>query len=156
MGTQQILLIVLSVIIVGVAIAVGITMFNNQAYNSNQQAVAAELQNYGSQVVQYWKTPISQGGAGQDPTAPTIARIAAFIGFDPTAGGSDDSLSTENGIYTIDAYNATGGPNNTPMVTLRGIGNNNRGGKYPMVTTEVLLNGDIIRSTVATSDTYGF
>ncbi len=31
MGTQQLLLIVLGVIIVGVAIAVGITIFNNQA-----------------------------------------------------------------------------------------------------------------------------
>jgi hypothetical protein len=36
MGTQQILLIVLSVIIVGVAIVVGIGMFNRQAYNSKK------------------------------------------------------------------------------------------------------------------------
>jgi hypothetical protein len=154
MGTQQILLIVLSVIIVGVAIAVGITMFNNQAYNSNQQAVAAELQNYGSQVVQYWKTPISQGGVGQDVTvlaAKDIAGIAAFIGFDPTAGGADDSIGTENGIFTIQALDAPG-----KLVTLMGIGNNNRGGKYPKVTTIVNLTGDIISSTVATSDTYGF
>jgi hypothetical protein len=66
MGTQQILLIVLSVIIVGIAIAVGIMMFNNQAYNSNQSAIAGELQNYAAQVIQFWKTPVSQGGGGQD------------------------------------------------------------------------------------------
>ena len=64
MGTQQILLIVLSVIIVGVAIAVGITMFSNQAYNSNQTALSGELQHYAAQVVSYYKTPIAQGGCG--------------------------------------------------------------------------------------------
>jgi hypothetical protein len=151
MGTQQILLIVLSVIIVGVAIAVGITMFNNQAYNANQQAVAAELQNYGADVIKYWKTPISQGGAGQDPLEATEQKISTFIGFDPTNTGSDDSTSTENGIYAVTNYD-----NTTLEVTLEGIGNNNRGGKYPMVTTTVVLTGDIIRSVVGTSDTFSF
>ncbi len=151
MGTQQILLIVLSVIIVGVAIAVGITMFNNQAYNANQQAVAAELQNYGADVIKYWKTPISQGGAGQDAAEATEAKIATFIGFDPTNSGADDSTRTENGIYRVSGYDS-----GALSVTLEGIGNNNRGGKYPMVTTEVLLTGDIIRSTVSTSETFSF
>ena len=62
MGTQQILLIVLSVIIVGAAIAVGIQMFNNQAYSANKSAIAADAQSYAAQVVQYYKTPASQGG----------------------------------------------------------------------------------------------
>jgi hypothetical protein len=153
MGTQQILLIVLSVIIVGVAIAVGITMFNNQAYNANQQAVAAELQNYGADVIKYWKTPVSQGGAGQDGTVATEAGIATFIGFDPTASGTDDSTETENGIYRVNGYDNTA---NAENVTLEGIGNNNRGGKYPKVTTTVVLTGDIIRSVVSTSNTFGF
>ncbi len=39
MATQQILLIVLTVIIVGIAIAVGIAMFKAHAINSNRQAV---------------------------------------------------------------------------------------------------------------------
>ena len=57
MGTQQILLIVLSVIIVGVAIAVGISMFNSQSYNSNKTAIASDAQGFAAQVVQYYKTP---------------------------------------------------------------------------------------------------
>jgi hypothetical protein len=140
MGTQQILLIVLSVIIVGVAIAVGITMFNNQAYNSNQQAVAGELQNYGSQAVQYWKTPISQGGAGQTANVPTTALISAFIGFN-----TGDTLTTENGVYKVNAYDQA-----NKRVTLIGIGNNNRAGKYPMCTTTVNLDGGIISTVVGT------
>lgn len=75
MGTQQILLIVLSVIIVGVAIAVGITMFRNQAVNSNAQALAAEATNIRNEVVQFFKTPSDQGGAGRaitDENIPTL------------------------------------------------------------------------------------
>jgi len=71
MGTQQLLLIVLGVIIVGIAIAVGITIFNNQSYNSNMQAVASELSHYGSMVIQWWKTPRAQGGAGAGNTETT-------------------------------------------------------------------------------------
>jgi hypothetical protein len=140
MGTQQILLIVLSVIIVGVAIAVGITMFNNQAYNSNQQAVAGELQSYGAQCIQYWKTPVSQGGAGMNPALPTTSTIATFIGFN-----AGDTLTTENGVYKVNSYN-----NTNHHVILLGIGNNNRGGKYPYLTTTVALDTNILSSTVST------
>jgi hypothetical protein len=139
MGTQQILLIVLSVIIVGVAIAVGITMFNNQAYNSNQQAVSGELQNYGAQAIQFWKTPISQGGAGQAPGEVSVANVAQFIGFIQTG----NTLSSENGIFEVTTAADT-------VVVLTGIGNTVKNNAYPMVTTTVLLNGGIIRSVVST------
>ncbi|MFA7213746.1 MAG: hypothetical protein WC111_07640, partial [Candidatus Cloacimonadaceae bacterium] len=72
MGTQQILLIVLSVIIVGAAIAVGIQMFNNQAYSANKSALAADAQSFATQIVQYYKTPESQGGAGRPTDAMPI------------------------------------------------------------------------------------
>jgi len=62
MGTQQILLIVLSVIIVGIAVAVGISMFNTQSVAADQQAIAADLQSFGAQVLAYLKTPTSMGG----------------------------------------------------------------------------------------------
>jgi hypothetical protein len=139
MGTQQILLIVLSVIIVGVAIAVGITMFNNQAYNSNQQAVSGELQNYGSQAIQFWKTPISQGGAGQTRAEVSVANVSQFIGF----LGTGNSLTSENGIFRVASAADT-------TVVLEGIGNTMKNSAYPMVTTTVLLNGGIIRSVVST------
>ncbi|MDD4224566.1 MAG: hypothetical protein PHD87_08290 [Candidatus Cloacimonetes bacterium] len=65
MGTQQLLLIVLGVIIVGIAIAVGITIFNNQSYNANSNALASEANSYAAMAIQYWKTPQSQGGLGR-------------------------------------------------------------------------------------------
>ena len=143
MGTQQILLIVLSVIIVGVAIAVGITMFSNQAYNSNQQAVSGELQNYGSQAIQYYKTPVAQGGAGQDSTNVTQAKVAVFIGFDATAY----TLTTDNGQFKV-----TGVSGNT--VTIKGLGKELKSAKYPLVTTTVNVASGTITSVVSSGTAF--
>ena len=138
MGTQQILLIVLSVIIVGVAIAVGITMFGNQAYNSNQQAVSGELQNYASQVVQYYKTPTAQGGAGQDSTLVNAAGVAVFIGFT----GANNSITTDNGEFRVTAAANT-------AVTLKGLGKEKKSNKFPKITTTINLNTGTINSAVS-------
>jgi hypothetical protein len=143
MGTQQILLIVLSVIIVGVAIAVGITMFSNQAYNGNQQAVASELQNYGSQAIQYYKTPKSQGGAGQDSTEVTVAKVATFLGFT----GTNNSLTSDNGEFRVTAVAGT-------TVTLKGKGVELKSGKNPLITTTISLAAGTITSSVSSGTTF--
>lgn len=110
MGTQQILLIVLSVIIVGAAIAVGIQMFNNQAYSSNKSAIAAEAQTYATQIVQFYKTPVSQGGlggklviAGVDgrTAAETKKLIQDYLGW------GTDAHESESGEFTIEDATAT-------------------------------------------------
>lgn len=66
MGTQQLLLIVLGVIIVGVAIAVGITLFKSHAESSNRDQVVSDLENLGSVAQQYYRKPVSFGGGGYD------------------------------------------------------------------------------------------
>ncbi len=145
MGTQQILLIVLSVIIVGVAIAVGITMFGNQAYNGNQQACASELQGYGSLAIQYYKTPKSQGGAGQDSTFVTVAKVAAFLGFI----GPNDSLQnpSDNGEFRVTNVSGT-------TVTLKGLGKEMKAGMYPLITTVISLAEGTISSTVSAASSF--
>ncbi len=138
MGTQQILLIVLSVIIVGVAIAVGITMFRNQAYNSNQTALASEAQGYAVQVIEYYKKPESLAGAGQLAANVTQAKVATAIGFDPTTF----NVTTDNGTFTVTA--AADGS----TVTITGIGKEVRNDAYPKVTTTITLStGDIAAVT---------
>ena len=57
MGQQQLLLIVLSVIIVGVAVSVGVTQFQSSAMDSNRQAVIADLVNYASKAQRFFRTP---------------------------------------------------------------------------------------------------
>ena len=66
MGQQQILLIVLSVILVGVAVSVGITMFQSQSKQGEMDNVAMYLNNVGSAAYAYYIKPTSLGGAGND------------------------------------------------------------------------------------------
>lgn len=66
MGQQQLLLIVLSVIIVGIAVAVGITTFQSNAVEANRQAVISDLVNYASKAQRFFRTPTQLGGGSQN------------------------------------------------------------------------------------------
>ena len=62
MGQQQLLLIILGVIIVGVAIAVGISMFSGQSEKSAKDAVMTDLNNLSADAYQYKIRPTTMGG----------------------------------------------------------------------------------------------
>lgn len=86
MGQQQLLLIVLGVIIVGIAVVVGINLFNAQAISANRDAVISDLNNLGTMAQQHYKKPTSMAGGGN-----------TFTGW--TLPASLDT--TANGTYTI-------------------------------------------------------
>lgn len=97
MGTQQILMIVLSVIIVGAAVAVGIQMFDTQATNSQRTAIAADIQNFGAQVLAFNRTPTSMGGGkGAENLAAVKDNLSQYLGF-----GDDKEHSNVNAKYTL-------------------------------------------------------
>jgi hypothetical protein len=100
MGQQQLLLIVLGVIVVGIAIVVGINLFNANAESSNKDAITADCTNLGVMAQQYYKKPVSMGGGGN--------------AFDASNGGTGWSippalLTTANGSYhaTVGAQSVT-------------------------------------------------
>ena len=62
MGQQQLLLIILGVIIVGVAIAVGISQFGTNAQNSAKDAISGDLANLCADAFQYKIKPTNLGG----------------------------------------------------------------------------------------------
>lgn len=126
MGTQQILLIVLSVIIVGAAIAVGIQMFNSQSYSASKSAIAADAQSYASQIVQYYKTPLSQGGAGGTLKTDDEAKIANFIGWGSTTTDND------NGEFKIIVTDTT-------QVAVLGLSKEDNGTNKPAIMTTITL-----------------
>ncbi len=64
MGQQQLLLIVLGVIIVGIAVVVGINVFTASASQSNRDAVIADLTNIASMAQQHFRKPAALGGGG--------------------------------------------------------------------------------------------
>ncbi len=109
MGTQQILLIVLSVIIVGIAVAVGITMFNTQAQNANRQALVADANNIASQMIAYYKTPTSHGGGGRAFEA-SMDTLEVWIGF-----ASNGTYTNDNGTYALTRGSAS-------VITIVGTG----------------------------------
>ncbi len=72
MGQQQLLLIILSVIIVGLAIIVGINIFYANAPESNRNSIYSELTNFGSQARKYYLETTSLGGGNQSFSGWTI------------------------------------------------------------------------------------
>ncbi len=63
MGQQQMLLIIVGVIITGIAIAVGITLFGSNTVSSNKDALINDLNNLGSSAYQF-KNRLSTMGGG--------------------------------------------------------------------------------------------
>jgi len=100
MGQQQLLLIVIGVIIVGIAIVVGIQLASTSAQSANRDAVIADLNNIGAYAQQYYRKPTSMGGGGNSFTGWTIP---------------PNLTKTGNGTYT-----ATVG---ATVVTIVGTGN---------------------------------
>ncbi len=62
MGQQQLLLIVLGVIIVGIAIGVGITQFSANSAGSNKDGVTSSLMSIAANAYQYKVRPRTMGG----------------------------------------------------------------------------------------------
>lgn len=86
MGQQQLLLLVLGAIIVGLAIVVGINLYKSNVESSNRDAVIGDLTNLGSLARKYYVATISLGGGNQSFTGWAI----------PT-----DLASNGNGSYSV-------------------------------------------------------
>ena len=110
MGQQQLLLIILGVIIVGIAVAVGITMFQDNAVDQNRSAVIADLTTLAAKSQQYYAKPTTLGGGGN-----------SFSGLSADGTGLGILASTAfttnaNGTYSISTLGTAG------SVTLKGVG----------------------------------
>lgn len=80
MGTQQLLMILLSVIIVGIAIAIGIMMFHQQSIRDATNQIVAHMNLLATQAHTYWKLPTSMGGASYNPANLTDDLLSSFLG----------------------------------------------------------------------------
>jgi Tfp pilus assembly protein PilE len=92
MGQQQLLLIILGVIVVGIAVAVGITMFSDNAISANRDAVSNDLVNLAARAQQYYRRPQALGGGGNSFVGLTLDKLTNM------AGGKN-----ANGTYTCGA-----------------------------------------------------
>jgi len=65
LGQQQLLMIVLAIIIVGLAIAISIQLFRANAIESKRDILIEETTSLGTMAFQYFKKPSELGGGGR-------------------------------------------------------------------------------------------
>jgi hypothetical protein len=88
MGQQQHLLIILGVVIVGIAIAVGISMFRSSGTDMIRSAVVSDLNYYAGKAKEYYWKPIMLGGGNRSFENITLGRLML-------------NPENEHGIYSI-------------------------------------------------------
>lgn len=86
MGTQQLLMIILGMIVIAVAIAVGISLYRANAIDQKRNYVIAECINLAAMAQQYYLKPANYGGGGNSFTNWEIP---------------DELVTTANGRYEI-------------------------------------------------------
>lgn len=96
MGQQQLLLIVLGVIVVGIAVVVGINLFNANAESSAKDTIISEGTNLGALAQQYYKKPTTMDGGGN-----------TFTGFDLADYPGLSSTPTTDWVATVAAQTLT-------------------------------------------------
>src|SRR5512135_594230 len=97
MGQQQLLLIILGVIVVGIAVAVGITMFIDNAVSSNRDAITNDLVSLAARAQQYFRRPRALGG-GQGSFSGLTSDISGLRKLTSLPNGQN-----ANGSYSISA-----------------------------------------------------
>ncbi len=133
------MLIVLSVIIVGIAVAVGITMFNAQATSANRQAILSDMNQFAAQALAFYKTPSNYGGGDNSWTSDPL-NVGLFLGYNYNE--TTDQITTENGIYTFSV--------SADVLTITGVGNEtgNDGSNSVQATMQITGSTHSINTTI--------
>lgn len=126
MGQQQLLLIVLGVIIVGIAIVVGINLFSASSLEANRDGVVADNMNLAALAQQYYKKPTGLGGGNNTFTGFAIPALLA---------------TTANGGYVVETPGAQ-------SIKLKGTGVVASGTKHYVVHTTVSADSIVTPSPV--------
>ena len=90
MGQQQLLLVILGVIIVGIAIAVAIMIFKGNAVESSRNAIINDLAYFAMRARQFYIKPRHLGGTERDFTGVTLGMLTSLS-------------ENENGRYYIES-----------------------------------------------------
>ncbi len=91
MGQQQLLLLVLSAIIVGVSIVIGINMFTSGAAQANEDAVVQDCMMIAARAQEWYRKPGEMGGGNR-----------SFANIDLTKLNIDSVNANASVPYTLD------------------------------------------------------
>ena len=130
MGQQQLLLLILAAVIVGVAIVMGINMFSENAAQANQDAVMQDVLTISSRAQAWYRRPVELGGGGRT----YIGMSLADLNFDSP---------NDNGAYVLSGATAA-------LVTVTGTGTEDAGGLVGALTIAVTVAADSVQAAVIT------
>ena len=131
MGQQQLLLLILSAIIVGVSIVMGINMFGENAAQANQDAVTQDVLTIASRAQGWFRRPVQLGGGGRSFNGVTLA-------------GLNFATPNDNGSY---AATVTAGGDSLRIV---GTGNENPDGAGGNLAVTVDVGADGVSAATVT------
>ncbi|MDL1891377.1 hypothetical protein FBQ87_00595 [Sphingobacteriales bacterium CHB3] len=118
MGSQQLLLIVVGVVLIGIMVAVGMSMFKDQAASTNRDSISNDLANFAVRAQKFYRKPLVLGGGSYSFNGLTFKHITK-------------NETNSNGTYVLSPDPASG---SDPFVTLTGTGfNTGNDGATPVV-----------------------
>lgn len=123
MGQQQLLLLILAAIIVGIAIVMGINMFGENAVQANQDAVTQDVLTIASRAQGWYRRPSQMGGGGRSFSGLTLANL-------------NFETPNDNGSYTLTA--------NAQTITILGTGTEDGDGDGNELQVQVVAGADTV------------
>jgi hypothetical protein len=103
MGTQQLLLIAVGLVIIAIMVAIGMTMFHDQAASTNRDEIANDLAHYAAIARAYYRRPAVYGGGNFSFRGLTMLKITS-------------KPKNDNGTYTLAPDPVTGTPDHVTLV----------------------------------------
>lgn len=79
MGQTQLLLIILGVLLVGIAIYVGVSLFQANTIEDSRNAIITDLQLFASRARAYYWKPLTQGGGNKSFNGITIKMLYPMV-----------------------------------------------------------------------------
>ena len=126
MPQQQLLLIILGVIVVGAAIAVGFVLMSDQSSSANRDNLSTDLVVLGQRVQSYYRKPASHGGGDYSFNGFTIDKVLR-------------DTATSNGSFSIVGAVSDQGP-----VRIDATGRNTGNDRINPLKIEMLVFPDTI------------
>lgn len=75
MGQTQLFLVVLGMMLIGVAIYVGVSLFSANTVEDSRNAIIGDLQNFAARANSYYWKPTTQGGGGKSFTGISMSQV---------------------------------------------------------------------------------
>ncbi|MBN1398296.1 MAG: hypothetical protein JXA06_09730 [Bacteroidetes bacterium] len=119
MGQQQLLLIILGVIIVGIAIAVGLSLFTANSIQANKDAIINDINNIAANAYQYRIRTASMGGGNNSYDGYLIpSRLQSNSNASYTATGAGNACTIVGTSFSVPGCSVTGVTDQNGNLTL--------------------------------------